>query len=57
MDQASDDGAFWMDLRDWVDEFENLAICALPGLDINDPDGIISEEYSFEKYSFFKILV
>ena len=55
MDQASDDGAFWMDLRDWVDEFENLAICALPGLDINDPDGIITEEYIL--YSFEKIFI
>lgn len=44
MDQAADDGAFWMTFKDWVDEFEILTICALPGLDLEDEDGKITKE-------------
>ena len=44
MDEASEDGAFWMELSDWITEFESISICALPGLDLDDEDGIISRK-------------
>ena len=43
-DQAA--GSFWMTLKDWVDEFELLTICALPGMDLEDEDGNFTEEYA-----------
>ena len=51
----SNDGTFWMELGDWIDEFEYLAICALPGLDVNDEDGDISEELVFFCVHFCQI--
>jgi hypothetical protein len=34
-----------MTVKDWVDEFEILTICALPGMDLEDEDGYFTEEY------------
>ena len=38
-----DDGGFWMNFSDWINEFETFCICNLPQIDPND-DGIIDEE-------------
>ena len=42
--EDKDDGSFWMTFKDWVDEFEVLTICALPGMDLEDEDGHFTEE-------------
>ena len=44
--EDKDDGSFWMKIKDWVDEFEILTICALPGMDLEDEDGKFTEEYA-----------
>ena len=44
--EVKDDGSFWMTVKDWVDEFEILTICALPGMDLEDEDGHFTEEYT-----------
>ena len=44
--EVKDDGSFWMTVKDWVDEFEVLTICALPGMDLEDEDGHFTEEYA-----------
>ncbi|CAG5110499.1 Oidioi.mRNA.OKI2018_I69.chr2.g4898.t1.cds [Oikopleura dioica] len=40
----ANDGAFWMSYEDWLKELEIFNFCALPGLDINDEDGIFTKE-------------
>ncbi|CBY33530.1 unnamed protein product [Oikopleura dioica] len=47
--EVKDDGSFWMTVKDWVDEFEVLTICALPGMDLEDEDGHFTEEEKIER--------